>query len=138
MLFFGSLVPNIHGTNRTLQQGRADDYVLLNYGLLFLFSSILIYPLLTHGFGFDLKTCQVPCSSCGLTRDMYGMLVYQDFHSINPKSPTFLVLILGQVASRFCVAILQMNNAIVWILDFLFTALTLVAIFFLFHQNTIT
>ena len=116
----------------------SNDYILLNRALLLLFCSFLIYPVLSHWFGLNPKSCGLACPSCGLTRDMYGMLVNQNFHALlNSKSPIFFVAIGGQVALRFFVAIMQLNNPTIWFTDLLLTSLTLGTIFFSFTKTLI-
>lgn len=112
------------------------QYRLLNYGLLSMFISILMYPIIALTFRLNIKTCNGYCPSCGMTRDIYNMLTFQTHVKLlNPKSHIFFALILSLIVSRIVIAqLIFYNLRFTAIADILFTTIIFISLFLLINK----
>ena len=111
------------------------QYRILNYALLITFISVLIYPLVITYSGYNIKSCDGHCPSCGITRDIYGTITFNHVDFINSKSLVILILMILLAVSRIVISYLIINRfRYVALGDIIFTSTIFIYLFFLFNK----
>jgi hypothetical protein len=112
------------------------NYRFLNYTLLLVFATLLAYPLVAAGGAVGVKFCSGHCPSCGITRDLYHILMFKNARGlINPRSYTCFELICCLIASRLAFAACMFKNLRSTILaDIFFTSFIFVTLYLLINK----